>query len=138
MLLKNAEVYLAAENLNEVFSKDSDLHLPIKINYWLQKNMRTITTLAQEIEETRLTIAKTYGEPTEDGDSYKVPPENIETAQQELNDLFGIEQDVDIHMFKLSEFDGIDLSMTQMAAIMFMIDDTEPEPETPVIEEVSE
>ena len=138
MLLKNAEVYLAAENLNEVFSKDSDLHLPIKINYWLQKNMRTITTLAQEIEETRLTIAKTYGEPTEDGDSYKVPSENIETAQQELNDLFGIEQDVDIHMFKLSEFDGIDLSMTQMAAIMFMIDDTEPEPETPVIEEVSE
>jgi hypothetical protein len=44
-------------------------------------------------------------------------------AQQELNDLFALEQEVNIHMFKLDDFDGIELTTTQLSAIMFMIEE---------------
>ena len=51
--------------------------------------------LAQEIEDERLSIAKTYGKITEDG-NFSIGSEVIEQAQNELNQLFSIEQDVNI------------------------------------------
>jgi hypothetical protein len=44
-------------------------------------------------------------------------------AQQELNDLFNLEQDLNIHVFKLDDFDGIELTYQQLSAIMFMIEE---------------
>jgi hypothetical protein len=52
-----------------------------------------------------------------------VPAENLAAAQQELNDLFSIEQEINLHIFKLDEFDNIELTMEQLSSIMFMIEE---------------
>ena len=91
---------------------------PYKINV-----VSILQDLAQEIEITRLNIGKEYG--VEENGGYSIPPENLEKAEKEMNDLMSIEQDVKIRMIKESDLDGFDLTMAQMSAIMFMIEDEE-------------
>jgi len=52
-----------------------------------------------------------------------VPADRVTEAQKELNDLFNLEQDVNLHIFKLDDFDGIELTYQQLSAIMFMIEE---------------
>lgn len=123
MKLTNNQIYNYASNLLEEFSNSAELKLPVKVNFYLQKNLLTLKNLATEIEESRLNIIKEYGQINEDGTSYFIPNENIEKAQQELNDLFALEQEVQIYMIKLDSFnDDILLSMSQMESLMFMIE----------------
>ena len=123
MKLTNLQIYNYASNLLEEFSNSAELKLPVKVNFYLQKNLLTLKNLATEIEESRLNIIKEYGQINEDGISYFIPNENIEKAQQELNDLFALEQEVQIYMIKLDSFnDDILLSMSQMESLMFMIE----------------
>ena len=123
MKLTNLQIYNYASNLLEEFSNSAELKLPVKVNFYLQKNLLTLKNLATEIEESRLNIIKEYGQINEDGTSYFIPSENIEKAQQELNDLFALDQEVQIYMIKLDSFnDDILLSMSQMESLMFMIE----------------
>jgi hypothetical protein len=123
MKLTNLQIYNYASNLLEEFSNSAELKLPVKVNFYLQKNLLTLKNLATEIEESRLNIIQEYGQINEDGTSYFIPSENIEKAQQELNDLFALDQEVQIYMIKLDGFnDDILLSMSQMESLMFMIE----------------
>lgn len=106
--MKNSQIYKYAENLL-VFS-DCNIKIPVRINFFLQKNIQTIIGLGQEIEIARMKIAQDYGTPNEDGTGYNIPQENLQEAQKEMNDLFNLEQDVNLHIFKLDDFDGIELT----------------------------
>lgn len=122
MKLTNSEIYSHATKLMEVF-QDNSQKLPIKINFYLQKNKNTLITLAQEIEKTRIEIAQTYGELNEATQQYVVPPAKIPEASKELNDLFNLEQDVNIYMIDINSLsDDYDMTTAQMEAIMFMIE----------------
>ena len=97
----------------------------MKINFYLQKNKNTLMGFAQEIETARLGIINNYGSPSEDNPGqYIIPPDNIEIAQQELNELFALEQDVQLYKTKIDDFPA-DMSLTasQMEALLFMIED---------------
>ena len=120
MKINNNQVYVYATNLAQF---NIEQKMPVKINFFLQRNIQTIQKLAEEIDVARLDIAEQFGELNEEGTSYQIPPHNIAAAQQELNNLFALEQEVNIHMFKLDEFDGIELTMEQLSAIMFMIEE---------------
>lgn len=121
MILTNQKIYEYAQNLG-VFN-EFNLKLPVKISFFMQKNIKLITEAATEINEARINIARTYGTYSEEQDLYIVPPDAIPTAQAELNDLFNIEQDLNIHIFKLDDFDNIELTYQQLSAIMFMIEE---------------
>lgn len=120
MKINNNHIYTYATNL--AFFK-LEQKLPIRINFFLQKNIQEIQKFAQEINEARIGVAQEFGEPNADGTGYIVPPHRIAEAQKELDDLFTLEQEVNIHMFKLDDFDGIELTMEQLSAIMFMIEE---------------
>lgn len=90
MKMTNNEIYTTANQLVAVFNDDTQ-RLPIKINFYLQKNKKTLVALAQDIEAARMEIAKSYGTLSEAQDQYIIPPENMEKAQKELNDLFDLE-----------------------------------------------
>lgn len=121
MILSNKEIYNYATQLVSFF-QDTTQRLPIKVNFYLQKNKNTLINLAQDIEEARINIVQTYGEPLEDG-SYNVPRENIEIASKELNDLFSLEQEVTIYKVNIENFpDDIVLTTRQMEGLMFMIE----------------
>ena len=121
MILTNQKIYEYASSL-AVFN-GFDIKLPVKISFFLQKNIKTITEAAQEVNEARLEIARTYGTYSEEEGVYIIPPESIPTTQSEINDLFSLEQDLSIHIFKLDEFDNIELTYQQLSAIMFMIEE---------------
>lgn len=119
--MTNLEIYTIANKLFEAFH-DSEQKFPVKMNFFLQKNKKTLLTLAQEIEEARMGIAQTYGVDSGDG-NFSIAPENISKAQEELDQLFNIEQDVNIAKVKFDDLDpNMELTSAQMEALMFMIE----------------
>lgn len=125
MKLTNLQIHSMAQNYLSAFEKTNNLYLPAKVNFYIQRNMGKIITLAQEIEKARLDIINHYGEPTEeDNNQVHIAAENVNIVNQELLDLFTIEQEVDIITFSIQNFsDDINLSIEQMNTIMFMIED---------------
>lgn len=122
MKLTNSQIYNYVNVLFEAFN-DKDQKLPIKINFYLQKNKNTLITLAQDIEKARLEIASNYGNLDEESGQYIIPSDKLEDAQKELNDLFNLEQEVQIYTIKAEDLDNnISITTAQMEAIMFMID----------------
>lgn len=122
MLMKNSEIYNYAQALIEAF-QDNTQRLPVKINFYLQKNKKTLLDLSQDIEQSRMEIAQNYGALTEDRTAYNIPNENIDIVNNEITELFNIEQEVPIYKVSIDSFsDDLTLTTAQMEAIMFMID----------------
>ena len=119
MKLTNEQIYTHATNLSKLVI---EVKMPVRINFFLQKNIKIFQSLAQEIDAAKLEIAKTYGRQIS-GESFQVPPENIPKAQQELKDLFFLIQEVNLHIFKLEDFEGIELTPAQFSIISFMIEE---------------
>jgi hypothetical protein len=122
MTLTNNEIYLYAKNLMEAFN-DKDQKLPIKINFYLQKNKNTLIELANSIEMARMEIAKNCGTLDTESQQYIIPPEKIEEVNKELMDLLSLEQEVQIYMININNLsDDLSLTTAQMEALMFMIE----------------
>ena len=124
-MMKNSEIYSLGNALLEYMQEE--LALPVKIKFYLQKNMNKVISLAREIEQSRTEILNKYGTLNEDGTSYHFEDDKIAEAQKELNDLFELEQEVKVNMLELDWFDSVELSNEQVNAIMFMINDEEEE-----------
>lgn len=125
--LTNLEIYTTAQALME--SITTDINLPVKVGFYIQKNMKKMTELAQEIEKSRMEIFDKYGEKDEENNQYKFDKSVQEQVQKELNDLFDLTQDVKTNMLELDWFDDIDLNANQIAAISYMIVDDADEVE---------
>lgn len=125
--LTNLEIYTTAQALMENIT--TDINLPVKVGFYIQKNMKKMTELAQEIEKSRMEIFDKYGEKDEENNQYKFDKNVQEQVQKELNDLFDLTQDVKTNMLELDWFDDIDLNANQIAAISYMITDDEDEVE---------
>lgn len=123
MKLTNNQIYTHATQLAESF-QDSAQRLPIKLNFFIQKNKATLLALAQDIEQTRLDIIQNYGDYDTESGQFAIPAEKIQEVTKELNDLFELEQEVVIQTIEADSFindDNISLTTGQMEAIMFMI-----------------
>ena len=122
MTMTNNEIYNYTRQLMEAF-QDGEQRLPIKVNFYLQKNKNTLLALAQDIEKARIEIAQNYGELDDDGQMYQIPAEKLDVAAKELEDLFNLEQDVNIYKINIDSLsDDLTFTTAQMEAIMFMID----------------
>ena len=117
-----------ATNLIEAFQKDTESGektYPIKVLFYLRKNMKTLTELAQDIEKARVEIIKRYGTPSEENpEQYQFETqEKIEAANKEFEELFGLEQEVTIYTIPLEAFNDMELTEKQMDAVMEMIEE---------------
>ena len=122
MKITNNEIYNLATRLNEVFT-DAEQRLPIKLNFFLQKNKKMLVELAQEIEESRMNILRAYGEIDEESGNLHIAEDKIAAANKEIIDLLSIEQEVAIRTVKFEDIpEDISLTTGQMEAIIFMID----------------
>ena len=121
MRLKNQQIYNYASDLGALDL--NSLKMPVRISFFLRKNIQIIAQAALELEQLRMQIAKEYGFPNEENNGYFIAPEKMAIVSSELDDLFKIEQDLNIHIFKLDDFDCIELTYEQLSAIMFMIEE---------------
>lgn len=122
MTMTNFEIYNIAKAMADAF-QDGTQYLPVKVNFFIQKNKAALMTLAQDIDNSRIEIVKNYGTMDEESNQFIVPEDKIEAANAELMDLFNIEQEVDIRKVSIDSFpEDINLTTAQMEALMFMID----------------
>ena len=121
--MTNLEIYDYADALMNAFKEE--ITLPVKVNFYLQKNMTRMIEAGKEVEKTRMEIIQKYCTPTEDGQNIEVSADMAETVNKELEDLFALEQEIKVNEIALDAFDGIDLTSAQVAAIAFMIKDEE-------------
>lgn len=126
IVLTNKQIYNYATELMNNFS-DKDLKLPVKINFYLQKNQLELLTLAQDIEQQRMDIIQEYGVLDEETQNYIIPNDEINIVTKKINELFGLTQDVKIYKVKLEDFGDIDFTPNQMKALLFMIEEEEEE-----------
>ena len=120
MKMNNGMIYQCALTLNEALD-DNDLPMPVAVIFSIEKNKQTLMAVAQDVEKYRMDIIKKYGEEI-DG-NYNVPQDKIEIANKELQDLFSIEQEINIYKFNIEDLGDIKLTSNQMNAILFMIED---------------
>lgn len=122
MKFNNNTIYQQAQILSSTLG-DLNIYIPAKANFFIQKNAGVIAAAAQEIEKSRIDIIKHYGEPDETGEQITIPQDKIEEASKELEDLFNIEQELDIKTFSIEALGNAEFTPAQMQAIMFMIED---------------
>ena len=118
--MNNGMIYQYALTLNKALN-DNDLQIPVAVIFSIEKNKQTLMAVAQDVEKYRMDIIKKYGKEV-DG-NYNVPQDKIEIANKELQDLFSIEQEVNIYKFNIEDLGDIKLTSNQMNAILFMIED---------------
>ena len=124
--MTNVEIYNTASALSELFTEmtQAELKLPVKVNFYFQKNMNALIAMAKELEDERTNIILKYGTPSEENpDQVSIAPENLEAANKDLNDLFALEQEVAINAIELDWFEGINMTPQQVIAITFMINE---------------
>lgn len=122
MKLTNNQIYNYAVELQKNFL-DETQKLPVKINFYLQKNKNILLELAQDIEKSRTDIIQSYSIIDEKTKQSIIPQDKFEEASKELEDLFSLEQEVQIYKVQIDSFpENISFTTRQMEAIMFMID----------------
>lgn len=122
MKLTNNQIYIFANALIKEFNNDTQ-QLPIKANFYLVKNKNVLIGLVQEIEQSRNALLEKYGEISEDKTKYNIPKENSEIVCKEMEDLFQLTQEVDIYKISLKDLGDNTLTISQMEALMFMIEE---------------
>lgn len=126
--MSNIEIYNTATALSELFNDmvTKEMKLPVKVNFYFQKNMNALVAMAQELDQEKNKIVLKYGTvDAEDSNKVNLAPEVLNDANQELADLFALEQEVAVNVIELDWFDGIEMTPQQLAAITFMIKDEE-------------
>ena len=122
MKLTNVQIYNYANAYGEAFA-DFNAYLPVKANFILQKNVSALAAAAEEIEKARMGIAQHYGVLNEEGTRYDIPQDKMIDVNKELQELFEIEQDLDIKTLSIEAFGNVEFTPAQMQAIMFMIEE---------------
>lgn len=119
----NKEIYQFALNIREFLVSDKELTLPIKVNFYLLKNIKILQQLTEDIEEMRLQIAQNFGVLNEETGDYQVPPEKMQEAEKLLDELFETTQKAEFHMIQYEDLEGAQLTLPQTQALMFMIEE---------------
>ena len=125
--MTNNEIYTHANNLLSEFEDIASLSLPVKVHFYFQKNMDTVVKMAQDIDKSRTEILDKYGSIDPETQSYKFEDENVEKVNQDIMDLFSLEQEVKIHVIPLEWVENMELTAKQVNAFTFMMDLEEEE-----------
>lgn len=123
MILINKEIVEKYDLLKEAFN-DNSKYFPAKISFIIQKNIKKLKELSQEIYTIRDNIVKNYGtlENEEEG-LFSFSEEVRGITQKELDDLLEVEQEVNILKLKFKDIEDLEFTSNQMEALMFMIDE---------------
>lgn len=125
MQLTNGFIYRYVENLYKVVN-DETLKFSAQVNYAIQKNLRNLLTIYQELEQERLRVCQEYSTGLDDDGVFLFEDkEKRIKAEKELNDLMFDTQEVPVIKFKIEALGDIQLTARQMDTLMLMVKDEE-------------
>lgn len=119
--MTNAEIYGLSQALNLTFNNE-ERYLPARINYFISKNKNNLALIVESIEKVRKDIIIQYGNISENNE-ISFSDSNIKKANEELEDLLNVSQEIDVALVKLSDLNGLDFTPKQMQALLFMIEE---------------
>lgn len=123
--LKNKEIYDIYNLLKNSFN-DNTKYLPAKVNFCIQKTIKSLYNTVESIEIARQEIAIHYGTLSEDSaDTYLIPLENREKANKELLELMNVSTEVRFTTILFKDIENLEFTSNQMEALMFMIEEEE-------------
>lgn len=118
MQITNLEIYNYVEKVNKNFTGTEVL--PIKLNFYFQKNNKILMEAMKELEEDRISIGRKYGTETEDG--FRLDPDKIEEADKEYKELMSLTQELNLYTIDISTLpDDLVLTTGQMDALSYML-----------------
>ena len=121
MLVKftNAQIYELLNKLDKAFTEDN-IYFPVRFNYYFVRNASKLEEQVKNIDLARNVIINHYA--TVKGDKYQFSSqEDLDKANKEINELFTLEQELQIDMVDLAIIEEMQLTVDQMEAIMLMI-----------------
>ena len=125
--MTNNEIYTNANNLLNEFEDIASLSLPVKVHFYFQKNMDIIVKMAQDVDKARTEILDKYGSIDPETQNYKFEEKDLEKVNQDVIDLFALEQEVKIYTIPLSWVENMELTAKQVNAFTFMLELDEEE-----------
>lgn len=106
--------------------------LPVKVSYTLSRNIDHIESNLKPYEKERQKLLDKYVEKDEhgkpamgpDGISVKFKDDAAEAGwKKDIDELLGIEADVDIRKIKLNDLSSVNFSAAEIGAIEYMIEE---------------
>lgn len=128
MIFTNNEIYNLAIKA-ECFHNDRSTHFPVKIGFYLFKNLKIFTEAARDIDDMKRNIVMQYGAKAKDDETYIIAPEDQAAVQKELSELGKLTQDIQLYPLKLKDFEDTKLSGEQLEILISMMEDPEEEEE---------
>lgn len=110
--------------VNEI-NKLNAISMPVKVAYRINANKKALTEACEPIQETINAVISKYS------DSGKVTTDNphYDECLKEINELNNEEVDVNIKTIKLSEIETLNMPLSSVEALSFMIEESEEDNE---------
>ena len=120
--MTNAEIFGFWNIFKETFENDTQ-YLPARVSFYFYKNLSNLNNALEIIEQARRNILLTYGNFDSANNTYHFDEDKKNIANQELQELLQIEQEVEIILMALSWFDNLNFTSKQMQILGIMIEE---------------
>lgn len=120
--MKASEIIKTLKNMNSI---SGDTTMPVKVAYRINANKKALTEACEPIQETINAVISKYS------DSGKVTTDNphYDECLKEINELNNEEVNVNIKTVKLSEIETLNMPLSSVEALSFMIEESEEDNE---------
>lgn len=119
----NRDIITMYQGLSQLASNEG-MRLPARVSFAVVRNLKMLIPIIEDIEMARQSIAETYGTLDIDNPTqYRIPENNRDTVNQELDAIMETEVDVPLVKIKMTEIEDLNISIAMAEALMFMVEE---------------
>lgn len=119
MKMSNKDILEITEGLSNIVQDQSCL--PASVSYSVIRNLKILSSIAEDIYNERKKIIERYGEQV-DNITYSIPEEKRDAANKELNNLLAVNTSVPLATFSIDILQGYDIPLKVMNILYFMVE----------------
>lgn len=119
MKMSNKNILEITEGLSNIVQDQSCL--PASVSYSVIRNLKILSSIAEDIYNERKKIIERYGEQVDDI-TYSIPEEKRDAANKELNNLLAVNTSVPLATFSIDILQGYDIPLKVMNILYFMVE----------------
>lgn len=119
----NRDIITMYQGLLQLASNE-EMRLPARVSFAVVRNLNVLIPIIKDIDMARQSIAETYGTLDVDNPTqYRIPENNRDTVNQELDAIMETEVDVPLVKIKMTEIEDLNISIAMAEALMFMVEE---------------
>lgn len=119
----NRDIIIMYQGLSQLAS-NQEMRLPARVSFAVARNLKMLIPIIEDIDMARQSIAETYGTLDIDNPTqYRIPENNRDTVNQELDAIMETEVDVPLVKIKMTEIEDLNISIAMAEALMFMVEE---------------